>query len=97
MPAPVVGVDERPPLAIFAPLSLQHLLAMFGATVLVPVLLGIDPSTVLLFNGIGTLIFLVVCQWKVPAYLGSSFAFLPPALIIIPLYGYGAALGGFIA
>ncbi|MDO9323928.1 MAG: solute carrier family 23 protein, partial [Methanoregula sp.] len=97
MEPPVVGVDERPPLAVFVPLSLQHLLAMFGATVLVPVLLGVDPSTVLLFNGIGTLIFLVLCQWKVPAYLGSSFAFLPPALIIIPLYGYGAALGGFIA
>ena len=97
MEPPVVGVDERPPLSIFVPLSLQHLLAMFGATVLVPVLLGVDPSTVLLFNGIGTLIFLVLCQWKVPAYLGSSFAFLPPALIIIPLYGYGAALGGFIA
>ena len=97
MEPPVVGVDEHPPLAVFVPLSLQHLLAMFGATVLVPVLLGVDPSTVLLFNGIGTLIFLVVCQWKVPAYLGSSFAFLPQALIIIPLYGYGAALGGFIA
>jgi uracil permease len=97
MTVPVVQVDERPPLPILATLSLQHLLAMFGATVLVPVMLGVDPATVLLFNGIGTLIFLVVCQGKVPAYLGSSFAFLPPALIIIPAYGYGAALGGFIA
>jgi uracil permease len=94
---PVVQVDEQPPLPVLATLSLQHLLAMFGATVLVPVLLGVDPATVLLFNGIGTLIFLVLCQWKVPAYLGSSFAFIPPALTIIPAYGYSAALGGFIA
>jgi len=93
----VVQVDERPPLPILATLSVQHLLAMFGATVLLPVLLGVDPATILLFNGIGTLLFLVVCQGKVPAYLGSSFAYLPPALIIIPAYGYGVALGGFIA
>ncbi|MDD1704118.1 MAG: uracil permease [Methanoregula sp.] len=93
----VVQVNERPPLPILATLSVQHLLAMFGATVLLPVLLGVDPATILLFNGIGTLIFLVLCQGKVPAYLGSSFAYLPPALIIIPAYGYGAALGGFIA
>lgn len=94
---PIVQVDERPPLPILSTLSLQHLLAMFGATVLVPILLGVDPATILLFNGIGTLIFLVLCKWKVPAYLGSSFAFISPALIIISTYGYGAALGGFIA
>ncbi len=94
---PVVEVNERPPLPILATLSVQHLLAMFGATVLLPVLLGVDPATILLFNGIGTLIFLVICQGKVPAYLGSSFAYLPPALIIIPAYGYSEALGGFIA
>lgn len=82
---------------MFIPLSLQHLFAMFGATILVPVLLGVDPATILLFNGIGTLIFLVLCQWKVPAYLGSSFAFISPSLIIIGTYGYGAALSGYIA
>ncbi|MFA5267707.1 MAG: uracil permease [Methanoregula sp.] len=93
----IIQVDERPPLPVLATLSLQHLFAMFGATILVPVLFGVDPSTILLFNGIGTLIFLALCQWKVPAYLGSSFAFIPAVLTIIPLYGYGAALGGFIA
>ncbi len=97
MEPPVVQVEDRPPLPVLATLSLQHLFAMFGATILVPVLLGVDPATVLLFNGIGTLIFLIVCKGKVPAYLGSSFAFISPALIIIPVYGYGAALGGFIA
>jgi uracil permease len=94
---PIIQVNERPPLPVLATLSLQHLFAMFGATILVPVLFGVDPATVLLFNGIGTLIFLALCQWKVPAYLGSSFAFIPAVLTIIPLYGYGAALGGFIA
>jgi len=90
-------VDTVPPLSLLLPLSLQHLFAMFGATILVPVLLGIDPATVLLFNGIGTLIFLTLCQWKVPAYLGSSFAYLSPSLMIIGAYGYGAALSGYIA
>lgn len=91
-----IPVDAVPPLALLIPLSLQHLFAMFGATVLVPVLLGINPATVLLFNGIGTLIFLAICKWKVPAYLGSSFAYIAPSLIIIGSYGYGAALSGYI-
>ena len=72
----IIQVDERPPLLQSIPLSLQHLFAMFGASVLVPMLFKIDPGTVLLFNGIGTLIYLALCQGKVPAYLGSSFAFL---------------------
>ena len=72
-------------------------MCLFGATILVPILLGIDPPTTLLFNGIGTLIFLVICQWKVPAYLGSSFVYIAPSLMIIGSYGYGAALTGYIA
>jgi len=91
-----IPVDVIPPLSTFLPLSLQHLCAMFGATILVPILLGIDPATTLLFNGIGTLIFLVICQWKVPAYLGSSFVYIAPSLMIIGSYGYGAALTGYI-
>jgi len=91
-----IPVDEVPPLSKLIPLSLQHLFAMFGSTVLVPILLGINPATILLFNGIGTLIFLGVCKWKVPAYLGSSFAYIAPSLIIIGSYGYGAALSGYI-
>jgi len=92
-----VPVDSIPPMTTLVPLSLQHLCAMFGATVLVPVMLGVDPATTLLFNGIGTLIFLAVCQWKVPAYLGSSFVYITPSLMIIGSYGYGAALSGYIA
>lgn len=90
-----IGVSERPPLLQTIPLSLQHLFAMFGATVLVPVLFNINPATVLLFNGIGTLLYLFICKGKIPAYLGSSFAFISPVLLLLPL-GYEVALGGFI-
>ncbi|MBI6547933.1 uracil permease [Xenorhabdus lircayensis] len=90
-----IGVDERPPLAQTIPLSLQHLFAMFGATVLVPILFKVNPATILLFNGIGTLLYLVICKGRIPAYLGSSFAFISPVLLLLPL-GYELALGGFI-
>lgn len=93
----VIGVEEKLPLLQTFPLSLQHLFAMFGATVLVPVIFGVDPATILLFNGIGTLLYLFICKGKIPAYLGSSFAFISPVLVVLPLYGYNAALAGFIA
>ncbi|VBB06913.1 xanthine/uracil permease [Lucifera butyrica] len=93
----IIRVDERLPLAQTFPLSLQHLFAMFGSTVLVPILFKINPATVLFFNGIGTLFYIWFCKGKIPAYLGSSFAFISPVLTILPLYGYEAALGGFIA
>ena len=90
-----IGIGERPSLLQMIPLSFQHLFAMFGATVLVPVLFHINPATVLLFNGIGTLLYLFICKGKIPAYLGSSFAFISPVLLLLPL-GYEVALGGFI-
>jgi len=93
----VIEVREKLPLLQTIPLSLQHLFAMFGATVLVPILFKVNPATILLFNGIGTLLYLFICQGKIPAYLGSSFAFLSPVFVVLPLYGYNAALGGFIA
>ena len=92
----VIGVEERLPILETIPLSFQHLFAMFGATVLVPVLFKVDPATVLLFNGIGTLLYLFIAKGKIPAYLGSSFAFLSPVFLVLPQYGYNAALGGFI-
>ncbi|MGC6387676.1 uracil permease [Ewingella sp. S1.OA.A_B6] len=91
----VIGVSERLPILQTIPLSLQHLFAMFGATVLVPIMFKINPATVLLFNGIGTLLYLYICKGKIPAYLGSSFAFISPVLLLLPM-GYEAALGGFI-
>jgi uracil permease len=92
-----IGVEERLPLLQTLPLSLQHLFAMFGATVLVPMIFEVDPATILLFNGIGTLLYLFICKGRIPAYLGSSFAFISPVMIVISEYGYSSALGGFIA
>ena len=91
-----IDTQERLPLFQTIPLSLQHLFAMFGSTVLVPILFQINPATVLLFNGIGTLFYLVLCKGKIPAYLGSSFAFLSPVFLVLADYNYEAALGGFI-
>lgn len=97
-----IGIHERPPMGQSIMLSLQHLFAMFGSTVLVPNLLGVDPAICLLMNGIGTLLYLWICKGKIPAYLGSSFAFLAPAGAVIGDMSagggnYAAALGGFIA
>ncbi|MGO4371631.1 uracil permease [Paenibacillus sp. 2TAB19] len=98
----VIGVNERPAIGTSIMLSLQHLFAMFGSTVLVPNLLGVDPAICLLMNGIGTLLYLWICKGKIPAYLGSSFAFIAPAGAVIGDQAagggsYAAALGGFIA
>jgi len=71
-----VDVGERLPLLQSIPLSLQHLFAMFGATVLVPFLVGLDTSVTLFTSGVGTLLYILVTKGKVPAYLGSSFAFI---------------------
>ncbi|MEE1037808.1 MAG: uracil permease [Eubacterium sp.] len=92
----VIGINERPPLGQWIPLSLQHTFAMFSASVLVPILFGIPASIVLLMNGIGTLLFITLTKGRAPAYLGSSFAFLAPAFIVIDKMGYEYVLGGFI-
>lgn len=79
------------------PLSIQHMFAMFGASILVPFIFGINPAVVLFMNGVGTLLFIGVTKGKAPAYLGSSFAFLAPAGVVISNFGYEYALGGFVA
>ncbi|MCI7609437.1 MAG: uracil permease, partial [Enterocloster clostridioformis] len=71
--------------------------AMFGASILVPFIFGINPAVVLFLNGVGTLLFIGVTKGKAPAYLGSSFAFLAPAGVVISNFGYEYALGGFVA
>ncbi len=91
-----IQVDQKLPILETIPLSLQHLFAMFGSTVLVPILFKVNPATILLFNGIGTLLYLFICKGKIPAYLGSSFAFLSPVFLVLAQYSYEAALGGFI-
>lgn len=104
----VIQVDEKVPFLQGLPLSFQHLFAMFGASVLVPMLFNqsagkqvIDPALVLLMNGIGTLIYLFICKGKAPAYLGSSFAFIAPTISIITSspdvgFNFQKALGGYI-
>lgn len=94
----IIQVNERVPLLRGIPLSIQHTFAMFSASVLVPWMFGINPSVVLLMNGIGTLLFIFMTKGKAPAYLGSSFAFISPTLLIMsnPDMGYEYALGGFI-
>ena len=72
----VIGPDERLPWPQTAVMGVQHVIAMFGATVLAPILMGFDPNIAILMSGIGTLIFFVITGGKVPSYLGSSFAFI---------------------
>ena len=99
----VIGPDERLPWPQTAVMGVQHLIAMFGATVLAPILMGFDPNVAILMSGIGTLIFFAMTGGKVPSYRGSSFAFIG---VVIAASGYagqgananiGVALGGIIA
>src|SRR5450759_4413521 len=99
----IIAPDERLPWGQTLAVGLQHIFAMFGATVLGPILMGFDPNTAIFFSGIGTLIFFVIVGGRVPSYLGSSFSFIA---VVIAASGYsgsglngniGVALGGIIA
>ena len=92
----IIQVEEKLPLTQLVPLSIQHVFAMFGASVLVPILFGINSGVVLFMNGVGTLLFIFLTKGKAPAYLGSSFAFLAPAGIVIAELGFEYAQGGFV-
>jgi uracil-xanthine permease len=101
--AGTVAPDERPPWGAAVALGAQHVVAMFGATVLAPLLMGFDPNVAILMSGVGTLIFFVITGGRVPSYLGSSFAFIG---VVIAATGYGGhglnaalpvALGGIVA
>jgi len=72
--------NERLPWPQTIGIGMQHVIAMFGATFLVPLITGFPPTTTILFSGIGTLVFLVVTRNKIPSYLGSSFAFISPLI-----------------
>ncbi|WP_432354908.1 solute carrier family 23 protein [Sporosarcina sp. A2] len=90
----VLDIHEKPATGKWVALSLQHMFAMFGATILVPQLVGLSPAIALLTSGIATLIFVVVTQGKVPAYLGSSFAFIVPIQVATETGGIGSAMIG---
>ena len=95
--------DERPPAGLTLVVGLQHVVAMFGATALAPLLMGFDPNVSILFSGVATLLFFTVVGGKVPSYLGSSFAFIGPVLVATgatagsPNPNIPLALGGIIA
>jgi uracil permease len=95
-----IQVNEKLPAGPGILLSVQHLFAMFGSTVLVPNIFGVDPGMILLMNGIGTLLYIWICRGKIPAYLGSSFAFIAPVSLVLKSNpgsnGYAMALGAFI-
>src|SRR6478735_11659534 len=102
-PGRVVAPDERLPWGPSIALGVQHVIAMFGATVLAPLLMGFDPNVAILMSGIGTLIFFFIVGGKVPSYLGSSFAFIGVVIAATAYAGKGpnanipVALGGIIA
>ncbi len=90
----VIGPGERLSWPRTVGIGLQHVVAMFGATFLVPVLIGFPPATTLLFSGIGTVLFLLITRNRLPSYLGSSFAIIAPVLAATASHGQSAALGG---
>ena len=99
----IIAPDERPPAGQSVALGVQHIFAMFGATVLAPVIMGFNPNTAIFFSGIGTLIFFVFVRGRVPSYLGSSFSFIAVVVMATGYSGTGpnlniaVALGGIIA
>src|SRR5579859_420105 len=102
----IIAPDERLPWGQSIFVGLQHVLAMFGATVLAPIIMGFDPNTAIFFSGIGTLVFFLIVGGRVPSYLGSSFSFIA---VVAAATAYSAksfgepnpnialALGGIIA
>lgn len=94
----VLDVRDVPKAYQWLTLSLQHLFAMFGATVLVPFLVKLDPGVALVSSGLATLAYLLVTRGQIPAYLGSSFAFISPIIAVKTLGGPEAAMvGSFLA
>ncbi|QKY68973.1 solute carrier family 23 protein [Lentibacillus sp. CBA3610] len=94
----VMDVQEMPKLQKWVVLSLQHLFAMFGSTILVPFLTGLSPAVALISSGLGTLAYLLITKGKIPAYLGSSFAFIAPIIGASAANGpAGAMIGTFLA
>lgn len=93
----VVAPEERLTWPRTVSIGLQHVVAMFGATFLVPVLTGFPPSTTLFFSGVGTILFLLITRNRLPSYLGSSFAIIAPVTAAVASDGASSALGGLVA
>ncbi|GAA1806291.1 nitrate reductase [Planosporangium flavigriseum] len=95
-PGEVVAPEERLSWPRTIGIGAQHVLAMFGATFLVPLITGFPPATTLFFSGIGTILFLLITRNRVPSYLGSSFAFIAPVAAASAAHGKATALGGIV-
>ena len=95
----IIGVDDRVSVGRAIPLGIQHMMSMFGSTVLVPVLTGLNPNVAIMCSGIGTICYLLVTRNKIPSYLGSSFAFISPILAATAATGsiYTALSGVVVA
>ncbi|MHC6158855.1 uracil permease [Lactobacillus delbrueckii] len=96
-PEAVLDVQDKPKFGPWLLISIQHLFTMFGSTVLVPLLIGLKPSIALFCSGVGTLVYILCTQAKIPAYLGSSFAFIATMQALMKNYGYPAVGQGAIA
>ena len=92
----IVAPDERLTWPRTIGLGVQHVVAMFGATFLVPLITGFPPSTTLFFSGVGTVVFLLLTAGRVPSYLGSSFAFIAPLTAATKAHDMATALGGVV-
>ena len=93
----ILDIGDRPPFLQWIGLSIQHLFAMFGSTVLVPILVGLDPSIALFSSGVGTLLYILITRSKIPAYMGSSFSFITVMQALMKGAGYPAIAQGVIA
>ncbi|MFD1485618.1 uracil-xanthine permease family protein [Lacticaseibacillus baoqingensis] len=93
----ILDIHDRPAFGHWFGLSIQHLFAMFGSTVLVPILVGLDPSIALFSSGVGTLIYILITRGKIPAYMGSSFSFITVMQALMKGAGYPAIAQGTIA
>lgn len=93
----ILDVDQRPTPGHWLGLSLQHMFSMFGSTVLVPILVGLNPGIALFSSGVGTLMYLLITKHKIPAYMGSSFSFIVPMLALMKTTGYPGIAQGTIA
>ncbi|CUS26618.1 pyrimidine utilization transporter G [Paucilactobacillus oligofermentans DSM 15707 = LMG 22743] len=93
----VLDIHDRPKLGQWLGLSIQHMFSMFGSTVLVPILVGLNPGIALFSSGVGTLLYILITKGKIPAYMGSSFSFIVPMLALMKAAGYPAIAQGTIA
>ncbi|MEN2369827.1 uracil-xanthine permease family protein [Leuconostoc lactis] len=93
----IYDVHDKPPFWTWFGLSLQHLFSMFGATVLVPLLVGLNPGVALFASGVGTLLHMLITRGNIPAYMGSSFAFIIPMTSLMKTVGYPGVAQGIIS